>query len=294
MRKAAIVSLALCSISVALAQAQGPVPPPKVLAIYREYLKPGKSGTLHEKTEAAFVQAVERAKWPEHYLAVNSLTGPTRALFLFGYESLEAWENDMQATEKNTAFAAALDRAGIADGELLSSTDAATFLYREDLSFAAPLSIAEMRYFSIVDVHVRPGHSSEFEEMIKLWNDARTKAKVDVHLAVYQIYAGGSSLLTYLNFAPLKSLAGLEARNAANAKAVDDALGEEGRKKRDSLMASSVESVDRQLFIFSPKMSYPPEAWVTADPDFWKPKPSKAAAVTAPGAKKENAKPSGD
>ena len=294
MRKVAIVSIGLCSISVALAQAQGPVPPPKVLVIFREYVKPGKSGTLHEKTEAAFVQAVERAKWPEHYLAVNSLTGPTRALFLFGYESLEAWENDIQATAKNTALTAGLDRAGIADGELLSSTDGGTFLYREDLSFAAPLNIAEMRYFSIVAVHVRPGHSSEYEEMIKLWNDARTKAKVDVHLAAYQIYAGGSSLLTYLNFTPLKSLAGLEASNAANAKAVDEALGEEGLKKRNDLMASSVESVERQLFIFSPKMSYPPDAWVTADPAFWKPKPTKAAAMTSSGAKKENPKPAGN
>src|ERR1039458_10333350 len=68
--------------------------PPKVLVITREYTKPGKSGTQHEKAESAFVQAVTRAKWPTHYLAVESLSGPSRALFLTGYDSFAAWEKD--------------------------------------------------------------------------------------------------------------------------------------------------------------------------------------------------------
>src|ERR1035438_6553641 len=54
--------------------------PPKVLAIIREYTKPGKAGTLHEKTESAFVQALTAAKWPTHYIAVESLSGKNRAL----------------------------------------------------------------------------------------------------------------------------------------------------------------------------------------------------------------------
>lgn len=286
MKKTAIVLLGVCSLSAAVAQAQSPMGPPKVLVIGREFVKPGKGGTLHEKTEAAFVQAAERAKWQEHYLTVTALTGQSRALFLFGYDSLEAWEKDMQATEKNAAFVAALDRANIADGELLSSVDTGTFLYRDDLSYGKPENIAQMRYFSTILVQLRPGHTGEYEELMKLWNGARARANVDDHFATYQIYAGGSSLYTYLSFSPLKSVAGLEARNAANAKAVDEALGEEGRKKRADLISSSVESVARQLFIFSPKMSYPPEEWVKADPDFWKPKPVKAPAAAAPSAEK--------
>src|SRR5712664_3428914 len=49
--------------------------------------KPGKSGAAHERTESAFVQAMKRAKWPTHYLAVESLSGKSRALFLTGYDS---------------------------------------------------------------------------------------------------------------------------------------------------------------------------------------------------------------
>ena len=46
--------------------------PPKVLSVFREYTKPGKSGAAHEKTESAFVKANMEAKWPTHYLAVES------------------------------------------------------------------------------------------------------------------------------------------------------------------------------------------------------------------------------
>ena len=61
-----------------------------------------------------------RAKWPTHYLAVNSITGKPRVLFLTGYDSFEAWEKDVQATQKNATLSAALDRAAVADGDLLS------------------------------------------------------------------------------------------------------------------------------------------------------------------------------
>jgi hypothetical protein len=42
-------------------------------------------------------------------------------------------------------------------------------------------------------------------------------------------------------------------------------------KKLDELEAACVESRQTNLFVIDPKMSYPPEAWVKADPDFWMP-----------------------
>jgi hypothetical protein len=43
-------------------------------------------------------------------------------------------------------------------------------------------------------------------------------------------------------------------------------------KKLEELEAACVEARQDNLFVFDPKMSYPPEAIVKADPDFWKPK----------------------
>ena len=94
-----------------MAVAQEPTPPPKVLSVIREFVKPGKSGAPHEKAESAFVQAMTRAKWPTHYLAVSSITGKPRVLFLTGYDSFEAWEKDVLATQSN-ADAFRRDRPG--------------------------------------------------------------------------------------------------------------------------------------------------------------------------------------
>jgi hypothetical protein len=87
-----------------IAASQETTPPPKVLSIQREFIKPGKAGALHEKFESAFVQAMTRAKWPTHYLAVNALSGKPRALFLTGYDSFEAWEKDYMAVQKNATL----------------------------------------------------------------------------------------------------------------------------------------------------------------------------------------------
>ena len=62
-------------------------------------------------------------------------------------------------------------------------------------------------------------------------------------------------------------------------KKFDAAMGEEGMKKLDELYGlPTVASSDTELFSINPKQSYPPDEWVKAYPDFWKPK----AAVQAP------------
>ena len=96
-----LLGATLLSTGLTLTAAQeapdGTTPPPKILVIDREFLKPGKGGAAHEKTESAFVQAFARAKWPTHYFAANSLTGKNRTLFFIPYPSFEAWEKDAMA-----------------------------------------------------------------------------------------------------------------------------------------------------------------------------------------------------
>jgi hypothetical protein len=56
-------------------------------------------------------------------------------------------------------------------------------------------------------------------------------------------------------------------------------MGEDGMKKLNELETAAIESRQSNLFAFNPKMSYPPDAWVKADPDFWKPKAKAPAAA---------------
>src|SRR5271165_2244287 len=148
---------------VAQASADGVTPPPKVLVVFREFTKPGKSGAPHQKTESAFVQAMTAAKWPTHYLGMDSMSGPSRALFAVGYDSFAAWEKDNLATQKNATLSAALDRAAVADGELHSSYDASALAYREDLSLRPNVNVAQSRYFEVSRFKVRQGHDKEWE-----------------------------------------------------------------------------------------------------------------------------------
>jgi len=263
---------------------EGTTPPPKILLISREFLKPGKGGSGHEKSESAFVQAFAKAKWPTHYFAANSLTGKNRTLFFVPYPSFEAWEKDNLAQQKNATLSAALDRAAAADGELLSETDTGIFMYNEEQSLRGPVDIAHMRYFEISLYRVRPGHRKEWGDLVKLVKTAYDKIP-DAHWGVYEpVY--GQEDVTYLVFVPMKSAAEID-KTMENDKQFVEAMGEDGMKRLSELESSAIEFTQTNLFQFSPAMSYPPDAWIKTDPDFWKPK----AAASAKAAPKSEAKP---
>ena len=278
-----LLLLVLGGISLAAAQETGSKPP-KVLTVFREVLKPGKAGMVHEKSESAFVQAFTKAKWPTHYLAVTSLSGKPRALFFVGYDSFDAWEKDMQASDKNAALSAALDHATMADGELLSESENLTFVYRPDQSLRADsVHIAHMRYFEITVFHVKPGHEKDWDDAVKLVTPAYEKLP-DAHWATFEA-AYGTPSGTYAIFTPIKSLEEVDKAYARD-KDFMAAMGEAGMKRLSELSAAAIDSIESNVFQFAPKMSYPPEEWAKADPDFWKPK----AAMPA-GEKKMEKKP---
>jgi len=278
-------TLALSFAASAPPQDQAPTgsTPPRVLVIQREFVKPGKSGTAHEKTESAFVQALTRAKWPTHYLAVQSMSGKPRVLFLTSFDSYEAWEKDFQATEKNTVLSAALDRADEADGALLDSADEAVLTYNADLSLRPLADLAHTRYLEIWVAHVKPGHYREWLELNKLFRAGYEKIPPE-HWAVFEA-AYGAPGGTYLFLTARKTAAELD-KGPAEDKAFEAALGEDGMKKLDELFAACVESSEGQLFSFSAAMSYPPDSLVKADPEFWTPKKPAASAAAAKTEKK--------
>jgi len=257
--------------------------PPKVLSIFREYTKPGKNGLQHEKTESAFVQAMTRAKWPTHYLAVESISGKSRALFLTGYDSFAAWEKDVLATQKDAALSAALDRAAAADGELLSETDSAALAFHEEYSLRPEVDIAHMRYFEISVYQVRHGHDKDWDDIVKMVIAAYEKIP-DAHWATYAVVYGLQDN-TYVIFNPMKSAEEID-KGFAEGKQFEEAMGKEGMKKLSELSAAAIESSQTNLFAFNPRMSYPSEDWIKADPEFWKPKAAAAPAATKKAADK--------
>jgi hypothetical protein len=276
------VSLGITCSCIVAAQdkPQGSSSIPKVLALTREFTKPGKSGMVHDKAESAFVQAMTRAKWPTHYIGMTSLSGKSRALFLTQYESFEAWEKDNQAVAKNAALSASLDRAFMADGELLDSVDQGVFVFNEELSLRPRPDLSPMRYLDISAYHVRPGHSKDWNDIVRMVKSAYEKAVPDAHWGVFAQHYGGEGG-TYLVLTARKSLSEID-RSFLDSKQFQAAMGEEGMKKLDELVAVAIESSMHNLFAFNPNMSYVADDWIKNYPDFWKP---KAAATPAAAAK---------
>jgi hypothetical protein len=271
--------LCLLFIGSGIASAQENMGPPKVLVIQREFLKPGKSGSLHERSESAFVRAMTAAKWPTHYFGMDSLSGPSRALFFSGYPSFEAWEKDTLATQKNATLSAALDRASIADGDLLSVYESSTSVYRDDMSLRSTVDMAHMRYFEIMQFVIRPGHDKDWEDLVKIYTSGYGKAVPNAHWATFERVYGvstGSSGGVFIVLNPMKSLAEVDSSFGDSKKFVSS-LSESDKKRLAELSAACIESVQTNLFAFNPKESYPDDEWIKADP-FWKPK----AAAPAP------------
>lgn len=280
------LSLAVACSSAAVAQAQssGSIPVPKVLQIQREFIKPGKAGALHDKSESAFVQAMARAKWPTYYIALSSMSGKSRALYLTGYDSFEAWEKDTKAVAKNTVLSGELERANVADGDLLDAFDQKVYTYDEDLSYRASGDLSHQRYFEVAVYHVRPGHGKEFSDLVKMYIALNQKAGTSATWASFRLEYGGDAG-TYVALSVDKSLADIDAGFADNKK-IGAILTDDDKTKLRELRAAALESEDDELFAINPRQSYVSDAAVKADPDFWKPKAAATAAKPAAEEKK--------
>ena len=271
MRKSLLLLFAICLFVSAAVEARAQAgPPPKVLSIFREEVKAGR-GSAHEKLEAGYVRAFQKAKWPVYSLAMTAAVGGTDAWFMTAYDSFAAMEKDRQSFNKAPQLTADFERLDALDADFRTGQRSIVCVLNEELSFGASFDVSQMRFFSVNTVRVRPGHDEEYREARKLLVEAQKKGNPNGHSVVYAVAAGMPNG-TYLVFTPRKSLAELDP-NPAITKAVQDALGEDNAKKRQKLLADSVISTETIIYAFSPRMSYVPKEWAKTGGDFWTPKP---------------------
>src|ERR1700678_692418 len=261
-----LVAALACSISTLLV-AQDILPTAKLLVISREYTKPGKDGAPHQAVEGAYPKALAAGKVPNHYLAAVSLSGPPRVLFFHGYDSYAEWAKWSIGATTDPAIAATLARTTPAGCGLLPSKDYTVWAKRDDLSIDPGFRVGS-RVEVIIQYLVRPGHGQEFEDLVKLYTDGY-KGVSGMHWGTYEEIYGppGNAFLVIITH---KSAAELDAEDDNDKKFVEN-LGPEGLKKLALLEASCLESKQTDLFSIDPKMSYPTERMLKADPEFWKP-----------------------
>ncbi len=182
---------------------------------------------------------------------------------------------------KNKTLSAELDKDSVADGELLDGIDQFVLYYDEDLSYKPSPTLGHAKLMEITSFHIKPGHDKEWHELASLVIDAHKKAGDSAHWATFDIAYGGGD--EYVVFSDDKSMADIDTGYAED-KQFHDAMGEDGMKKLHELVADCIDSEDSELFAINPAQSYPPDEWVKADPDFWKPKPA-AMPAAKPAAK---------
>jgi hypothetical protein len=284
-----LVSLLVCCFSQASAQTdEHPLPP--VLLIVREEIKPGMM-PAHNRHSASFAGIFDKLKTPNHRIAMIPVAGnENEVLYVTAGESFADLEMITKQTDKkmaglNGTAGAELARLEKEASDLHSGMRDMLALYRPDLSYRPGVDVAQMRYFAITTVRVRPGQEDNYTEYVKtLQNAAREKVKAEAHFAVYQIIAGMPGT-TYLVFRPMKSLAEYDLRIGPR---VREAMTDDQKKKADKITGESVMASETSVYAFNPGMSYLPKEFTARDSAFWNPAPE---VVAKPKPKKRVVKP---
>src|SRR3989454_6160710 len=202
----ALPSLLCIGATAALLQGQGlPTSQPGLITIYREQVKLGR-GPEHERIEAGWPAAFAKAKSPNHYLAMTSLTGASEAWFIVPYASNAVAADEMKLEESDTTLAAELQRLSRADAEVLNDSRSIQAVARTDLSHGAFPNLAKQRYWEITIFRVRPGHVMDFEAAAKAYGTATDRTAPGFSYRVFEVTAGMPGP-TYLVFASVESYA---------------------------------------------------------------------------------------
>ncbi|HVO97533.1 MAG TPA: hypothetical protein VMT15_05670 [Bryobacteraceae bacterium] len=241
--------------------------PSAYLRIIREDIKEGKSAA-HQKTEMAFARAFAKTKIP-NYTAWDAMSGPSQVWFVDRYDDYAGIEAESKIASEEP-LSTALSMLDEADGALRTASRTMIARYQKDLSYTAvPAEIAKYRYINVTTYRIRPGREADFTEMRKILSDAWEKAGYKGRRAVYLVVSGAPGG-TYFVLRGMESLKALDSGTGLPAGTLGD--------RYTKLLQETVISSEVTTFAVNPKMSYPPKEYITANPDFWAPKPKPAAA----------------
>jgi len=281
----------LCSIaglsfaltaSMATSAQTNPGHPPNILGIQVDNVKPYLMAP-YIKVAAKYPGVSISVKDPEHYLGMDSMSGATRSMYFFGYDSYEAMQKAIEAFMSNSANRAKFDALDAEEAPYVTESHYYLWHYRPDLSNNVEgADIPHTHYWEVIIFHMKPGHDEGFEELTKIYRDTNLKIGQNISWATYEPLQGMTD--AYLILVPMTSLKD-EDTGLAKEKDFGEALGEEGMHRMDRLTEDSVASVEDNIWMTDPASSYVEKAWVDADPHYWMPKPAmKPAAKPAPAA----------
>jgi hypothetical protein len=263
----------------ASAQSGLPTLQPNYLTIVREEVKLGRAAE-HERIEAGWPAAYEKAKSPDYYLAYVSTTGRNEAWYITPFDSHKAIGESMKRESDDAVLAAELKRLQRADGDVLNNLTIIQAMARKELSMGAFPDIATTRFVEITIFRVRPGHERGFEEAAKAYGSAAKRSAPNTSYRVYEVMAGIPGP-TYLVFSSTQSFAEFD-RTVQEGMDIMKRASQEERSALEKFSAEGLVNAETQRFRIDPGMSYVPKEMRVSDPAFWMPKkPAPAKATTS-------------
>lgn len=248
--------------------AQAPfTPPPPILQICREFIKPGKHAEVL-KIERDSVAAQARLKSPHSYLTIASMSGPDDLWWLHGSDSYGGFEKEQAKVAAIPGLLEAWARIPVLKADLVSDPRTIFARFRDDLSYGGGLSGARTRYFLITTVSVRPGHGGEFAELRQIIRDGHESARAADNLSVYEVESGMPDG-TFLVFSAAANLDDAGALAQFHGRGVENAIDDSARTQLRELSGTAILKSETILFAVNPEISFPAKEWIQGDPEFW-------------------------
>ncbi|MBM3881188.1 MAG: hypothetical protein FJ387_15945 [Verrucomicrobia bacterium] len=237
---------------------------PKLLTIIREEVKVGRNAA-HARHEAGWPAAFEKAKSPDYYLALTSVTGPNEAWYIIPSESNAAIGERMKREAADPVLSAELERLAAGDADHVQSVRAAQAIAWPDWGLGAFPDLAKARFLHITRFQVAPGQWLRFEASAKAYRAARERVNSKVGYRIYEV-TSGMPALTFLAVTSVESYGEFDTSFAEHVAAIQKATPEEA-----ALFAKQDMIVHQEAAIFrvDPKQSYVSKEVRATDPEFW-------------------------
>lgn len=269
-RALAALQAALLSVSSAsLAFGQGvPRSQPNLIQITREEVKTGHNA-MHSAFEAGWPAAFAKAKSPNYYLALVSITGPNEAWYISPYASHAALGESMKLASDNEALSADIDRLQKGDADHINSVRTIHAAARTDLSYGAFPDMGLARFFEVTTFRVRPGSEYAFANVAKAYAAAAKRAAPNMSWRTYEVIAGLPGP-TFFVISSVQSFADFD-RAMQDGKALGKAFSSEEQQMMEKFGSSGLINAETQRFRLDPVQSYLDAATKTKDSKFWSP-----------------------
>ena len=275
-----LASLVLFGTGTAFGQGL-PTSQPALITIVREEVKAGREAD-HAKHEAGWPAAFERAKSPDYYLAMVSMTGANEAWYVSPYASNTALGESMKRDDADPVLTAELARLAKVDGEFLSGIRRIHAAARTDLSMGEFPDLAKMRFWEITIFRVRPGHEAAFEAAAKAYRSAAQRAApATTRWRLYEVVAGLPGP-TYIVFSSVAAFGELD-RGMTDSQTIMRAFTAEEGAALEKFSKESSLSTETNRFRLDPMQSYVAKETRASDPAFWTPKKATSRVAGSPG-----------